>query len=74
MKQVELAIKLGISKSYLSMILNGKRTIPQNLEQPLSELIHKNQLKKVLPKQRNHLTFRGLICFNCGELIRQVTI
>ena len=31
MKQVELAQKLGISKSYLSMILSGQRRCPPEL-------------------------------------------
>jgi len=38
MKQVELAKELGISKSYLSMILNGKRTPNQELARRLSSL------------------------------------
>ena len=38
MKQVELAKRLGISKSYLSMILNGKRTPNPKLAQRLSSL------------------------------------
>ncbi len=38
MKQVELAQQLGISKSYLSMILSGKRTPNQELVQRLSSL------------------------------------
>jgi hypothetical protein len=41
MKQAELAKTLGISKSYLSMLLSGQRTIPKNLEESLSELVHK---------------------------------
>ena len=40
MKQVELAQRLGISKSYLSMILSGKRKAPAHLEKPFCELIH----------------------------------
>ena len=31
MKQVELAKQLGISKSYLSMILSGQRKCPEDL-------------------------------------------
>ena len=38
MKQVELAQQLGISKSYLSMILSGKRTPNQELAKKLSSL------------------------------------
>ena len=38
MKQVELAEQLGISKSYLSMILSGKRTPNPELAQRLSSL------------------------------------
>jgi len=52
MKQVELAKQLGISKSYLSMMLSGQRIIPEHLEKPLSELVHKNQLQNVPSKQR----------------------
>jgi transcriptional regulator with XRE-family HTH domain len=36
MKQVELAKKLGISKSYLSMILSGKRKAPEKLVKAIS--------------------------------------
>jgi len=36
MKQKELANQLGISKSYLSMILSGKRRCPPELEGKLS--------------------------------------
>ncbi len=51
MKQTELAQRLGISKSYLSMILSGQRTIPEHLEIPFSELCEQNQLRKVPSKQ-----------------------
>ena len=36
MKQVELAQRLGISKSYLSMILSGQRIPNEELAQRLS--------------------------------------
>ena len=36
MKQVEIAKKLGISKSYLSMILHGKRKPTKELSRVLS--------------------------------------
>jgi len=52
MKQVELAQQLGISKSYLSMILSGKRIIPEHLKIPFSELCEQKQLQNLLPKQR----------------------
>jgi len=52
MRQVELAQRLGISKSYLSMILSGQRAIPEHLEGQFSELVHKNQLRGVPSKQR----------------------
>ncbi len=52
MKQIELAQKLGVSKSYLSMMLSGQRRIPEHLEKPLCELVHKNQLQEVPSKQR----------------------
>ncbi len=44
MKQVELAQQLGISKSYLSMILSGQRTPNQDLAKKLSSLeVHKSE-------------------------------
>ncbi|MFC1905789.1 helix-turn-helix domain-containing protein [Chloroflexota bacterium] len=36
MKQVELAQRLGISKSYLSMILSGQRVPKQELAERIS--------------------------------------
>ncbi len=49
MKQIELAKQLGISKSYLSMILSGQRQCPPELAEKLQSTggIHKivnNQL------------------------------
>ena len=42
MKQIELAQQLGISKSYLSMILSGQRTPNPELAERLSSLeVHK---------------------------------
>ena len=42
MKQVELAQRLGISKSYLSMILSGQRTPKAELARRISSLgVHK---------------------------------
>ena len=38
MRQVELAQRLGISKSYLSMILSGQRQCPPGLAGKLSSL------------------------------------
>ena len=38
MKQIELAQSLGISKSYLSMILSGQRTPNPELAQRISSL------------------------------------
>ena len=38
MKQVQLARRLGISKSYLSMILSGQRTPNPELARGLSSL------------------------------------
>ena len=44
MKQVELAQRLGISKSYLSMILSGQRTPNPELARRLSSLeVHKSE-------------------------------
>ena len=34
------------------MMLSGQRRIPEHLEKPLSELVHKNQLQDVPSKQR----------------------
>ncbi|MFC1978877.1 helix-turn-helix domain-containing protein [Chloroflexota bacterium] len=50
MKQAEIAKELGISNSYLSMILNGKRQINPELEAKLQSIpgVHKlvnNQLQ-----------------------------
>ena len=36
MKQIELANQLGISKSYMSMIMNGQRRCPPEIEKRLS--------------------------------------
>ena len=44
MKQVELSKQLGISKSYLSMILNGQRTPNPELALRLSsQKVHKTE-------------------------------
>ncbi len=44
MKQVELAQQLGISKSYLSMILSGKRTpSPEMVRIISSQKVHKSE-------------------------------
>ncbi len=51
MKQIVLARQLGISKSYLSMLLSGQRTIPEHLEIPFSELCEQKQLQKMPSKQ-----------------------
>ena len=51
-KQSELAKQLGISKSYLSMIVNGKRIIPEHLRQPISEFCEQKQYRKVTSNQR----------------------
>jgi transcriptional regulator with XRE-family HTH domain len=51
-QQNEIAKELGISKSYLSMMLSGQRRIPEQLEQQLSELVHKNQNQEVPSNQR----------------------
>ena len=59
MKQVELAQQLGISKSYLSMMLSGKREIPAHLKKPLSELVHKNPIQIAPSKQGVPRSSRG---------------
>ncbi len=43
MKQVELAQKLGISKSYLSMVLNGESSLTPELAEKLQQIpgVHK---------------------------------
>jgi len=51
MKQTELAQELGISKSYLSMILSGQRKMPEHLARPISELCSQNQPQEVPSKQ-----------------------
>jgi len=38
LKQKELAVRLGISKPYLSMILSGQRKCPPELGEKLSSL------------------------------------
>lgn len=44
MKQVELAPQLGISKSYLSMILSGKRTPSPEVARIISsQKVHKSE-------------------------------
>lgn len=57
LNQSQLAKDLGVSKSYLSMILGGQRKCPPELEGKLQSIseVHKfvnNQLQEVLPKQR----------------------
>jgi transcriptional regulator with XRE-family HTH domain len=42
MKQYEMARELGISKSYLSMILSGQRKLNPELTQKLSSLLPVN--------------------------------
>ncbi len=45
MKQVELAQQLGISKSYLSMILSGQRIPNPELARKISSLeVHKTEV------------------------------
>ncbi len=46
LKQSQLAEELGISKSYLSMILSGQRKCPQKLQGALSLFtnVHKTKL------------------------------
>jgi transcriptional regulator with XRE-family HTH domain len=49
MKQVELAQQLGISKSYLSMILSGQRTPNPELARKFSSLeVHNFESKSSL--------------------------
>ena len=38
MKQVELANRLGISRAYMSMLINGKRTPSKQLTKKLQKL------------------------------------
>ena len=49
MKQVELARKLGISKSYLSMILSGQRIPNPDLIERISSLLPVNFKASFLP-------------------------
>ena len=54
MKQVEIAQQLGISKSYLSMILSGQRTPNQELARKLSSLgVHNFEAKSSLARRRS---------------------
>lgn len=41
LRQDWIAKKLGISKAYLSMILNNKRKIPEELKRRLEKVIYK---------------------------------
>jgi len=54
MKQTELAKELGISKSYLSMILNGQRKPNPGLGRKLSSLeIVNSKAKKCFTRKRS---------------------
>ena len=54
MKQIELAQRLGISKSYLSMILSGQRIPNPELARRLSSLeVHKFEAKSSLARRRS---------------------
>ena len=52
MKKVEIARELGVSKSYLSMMLSGKRRIPEHLSDRLCELCEQIQPQIQPSKQR----------------------
>jgi transcriptional regulator with XRE-family HTH domain len=68
MKQSELAQRLGISKSYLSMMLSGKRAIPETMKQPLSELCEQFQLQNPFAKEEvasSNLVFRSIFFPRC---------
>ena len=52
LNQAQIAQRLGISKSYLSMILSGQRKCPPELMDKLSSLgIVNNYIQSMLPKQ-----------------------
>ena len=53
MKQIEVAKQLGISKSYLSMILSGQREVPEHLKKPISELFTKTSFRNRLLSSRS---------------------
>jgi transcriptional regulator with XRE-family HTH domain len=54
MKQVELAQQLGISKSYLSMILSGQRIPNPELAQRISSLgVHNFEAKSSLARRHS---------------------
>ena len=69
LKQSQLAEELGISKSYLSMILSGQRKCPQKLQGALSLFtnVHKTKLNgawkagtlptELLPQNRIYFKF-----------------
>lgn len=48
--QTEVARQLGISKSYLSLLISGQRRVPEHLEEAVNSL--QNQLREVPSKQR----------------------
>ena len=54
MKQIELAQKLGISKSYLSMILSGKRIPNPELAKAISsQKVHNFEASFSLARRRS---------------------
>jgi len=54
MKQAEIAKKLGVSKSYLSMILSGKRNCNPELAERISSLgIVNSKAKNCFTRKRS---------------------
>ncbi len=80
MKQKEIAETLGISKSYLSMILSGKRRANQELARRLSSLeVHNVEAvspckggalpAELQPRRAHYNARRGLIAIRLPALI-----
>lgn len=70
MKQVKLAQQLGVSKSYLSMILSGQRKCPPELAQELGSLGVVNFKAGLLLKREVPLTPRRMRQHGWGRRIR----
>ena len=63
MKQVELAQQLGISKSYLSMILSGQRIPNEKLARRISSLeVHNFEAKSSLARRHSTAELLPPLC------------
>ena len=73
-RQNEIAKELGISKSYLSMILNGQRKCPDKLQSALSMFTNVHRIKlngawkagtlppELLPPNRIYSSLKNWLC------------